>query len=340
MPASAAIVETSMVLGLAADHYNRYPGELVTFYLRFTSPQSTGASPQKSGATLQFALPRVLTVESTVLPAGVPISLPSVSEVDQDLVVVIPLAGYFEAARQYEIQVCVRINNFYFDHYLLAEARLLDGAGDTLAVETVQVAVLAKGRYLEYLPEMYERDDFTSRFLMLFESFWKPISQQIDQMEHYFDPDLTPSEFLPWLSSWIGLPVDNTLPVPRLRRLLNQAMHLFQCRGTLYALRTTLEIYTEGKIEILERRANNFVLGTGSSLGAAIALGRANQPDSISIKMRLHPSELERTQFSEEMYQRKMIEIIRALVPAHTVFDVKCIFDLVDPAAARATEQA
>ena len=313
------IAKQSLQLCLAADHYNRYPGELVTFFLQFVAPEGAGTA-------LQFALPRVLKVESYDLPAGIPLSLPAVTEVDQDLVVLIPLEKYFTAGQQYAITVRVRINSFYFDHYLLAEAKLLGAEPDPIAMESVQVAVLGKGKYLEFLPEMYERDEFTSRFLMLFESFWKPISQQIDQIENYFDPDLTPREFLPWLSSWIGLPVDNSLPVPRLRKLLNQAMHLFQCRGTLRALKSTLEIYTEGEIDILERRANNFVLGPGSALGAAIALGRANQPDSISVKMRLPRAELARMQFSEEMYQRKMIEIIRALVPAHTVFDVNCMF--------------
>jgi hypothetical protein len=65
----------------------------------------------------------------------------------------------------------------------------------------------------------------------------------------------------------------------------------------------------------------------GSALGAAIALGRNNQPNSISVKMRLPQSELRRLQFSEDMYQLKMKEIIRGLVPAHTVFDVNCEFD-------------
>lgn len=308
-----------MQLCLAADYYNRYPGELVTFFLQFVAPEQTGTS-------LQFAMPRVLKVESYDLPDGIPISLPVVTEAGQDLVVLIPLEKYFNAGQQYKIVVRVRINSFYFDHYLLVEAKLLDAETNPVAAESVQVAVLGKSKYLEFLPEMYGSDDFTSRFLMLFESFWKPISLQIDQIENYFDPDLTPQEFIPWLSSWVGLPVDSNLPVNRMRNLLNQSMHLFQCRGTLHALRTTLEIYTEGEIDIKERRANNFVLGAASALGAAIALGRANQPDSISVKMRLPQAELARMQFSEEMYRHKMTEIIRALIPAHTVFDVNCEF--------------
>lgn len=319
MSESTGNTRSSIQLHLAADYYNRYPGELVTFFLQFIVPENAGAA-------LQFAIPRVLKVESYDLPEGIPISLPVVTEVDEDLVVLIPLEKYFNVSQQYQIVMRVRINSFYFDHYVLAEAKLVDAETNMIGMESVQVAVLGKSKYLEFLPELYASDDFTSRFLMLFESFWKPINQQIDQMENYFDPDLTPPEFISWLSSWVGLSVDNHLPVNRMRKLLNQSMYLFQCRGTLHALRTTLEIYTEGKIEIQERRANNFILGAASTLGPAIALGRANQPDSISLKMRLPQVELARMQLSEEMYKLKMTEIIRGLVPAHTFFDVHCEF--------------
>lgn len=319
MNAAIALSKSPAQLSLAADFYNRYPGELVTFFLRFTAPE-------QAGAVLQFAIPSALKVYAYELPEGVPISLPVVTEVDQELVVQIPLEKYFNHGQQYEIIIRVIINSFYFDHHIQVEAQLLNVNRDTISMESIRVAVLGKGKYLEYLPELYGSDDFTSRFLMLFESFWKPISQQIDQSENYFDPNLTPVEFIPWLSAWIGLPVDYTLPINRMRKLLKRAMYLFQRRGTLDALRTTLEIYTEGTIEIQERRAKNFVLGTGSALGAAIALGRNNQPNSISVKMRLPRAELFRLQFSEEMYRRKMQDIIRGLVPAHTVFDVDCEF--------------
>jgi phage tail-like protein len=223
------------VLSLAADFYNRYPGEQVTFFLQFTAPE------QVAGAALQFAIPRMLKVQSYELPEGIPTSLPTVSEVDQDLVVRIPLEKYFNAGQQYEIVVRVLINSFYVDHHVQAEARLLGADMQTIPTESVRVTVWGQGKYLEYLPELYGSDDFTSRFLMLFESFLKPISQQIDQIENYFDPDLTPQEFIPWLSSWIGLPVDDNLPVRRMRNLLNRAMYLFQRRGTLQALQMTLK---------------------------------------------------------------------------------------------------
>lgn len=314
------MITDSQILSLAVDAYNRYPGELATFFLRFTAPK-------KAGATLQFAMPKSLVVESYDLPEGIPSSLPAVTEVDQDLIVLIPLDKHFTAGQTYDILARVRINTFYINQYLITGASLVSAAGDTLASESVQVAVYGKGKYLRHLPEIYENDHFTSRFLMLFESFWKPISQQIDQVEFYFDPDHTPPEFIPWLASWIGLPLDKSLPMDRMRALIKEAIMLFQCRGTFHALRTYLEIYTGGKINMIERRARNFVLGQDTGLGLDIALGTDNQPNSVRIDLQIPSGELQRSGYSENMYRRKMHEIIRTMVPAHTVFDITCTFE-------------
>jgi phage tail-like protein len=307
-------------LALAVDAYNRYPGELATFYLRFTVPK-------KAGAILQFAMPKSLKVESYDLPEGIPTTLPSVAEVDQDLVVLIPLDKHFTKGQTYDIVARVRINTFYVNQYLITEASLVGEDGSLFASESVQVTVYGKGKYLKHLPEIYESDHFTSRFLMLFESFWKPISQQIDHVENYFDPDLTPPEFIPWLASWIGLPLDKSLPMDRMRALIREAITIFQCRGTLQALRTYLKIYTNGQVNIIERRARNFVLGRDTGLGLDVALGTENQPNSVRIDLHIPSGELQRAGYSESMYQRKMHEIVRSMVPAHTVFDITCAFE-------------
>ena len=312
-------LETSEKLSLVVDYYNRYPGELVTYYLRFTVPE-------QPGVTLQFAMPRVMVVESYQLPSGVPANLPSVIEADQELVILIPLDEHFAAGQSYEIKVKARINTFYMDQYLITESRLVTDDAQIISSEAVQVAVFGKGKHLRHLPDIYDSDDFMSRFLMLFESFWKPISQQIDQVENYFDPDLTPDAFIPWLASWVGLPVDASLPLSRVRALLKNAMMFYQYRGTYKALKSYLEIYTGGEVGIVEKRAENFILGQDSGLGVGIALGTDNQPDSISINLRVSETELSRVRYSEDMYYKKMNEIIRSIVPAHTAIDVNCVF--------------
>jgi len=312
--------DASSKLALAADFYNRYPGEKVTFYLRFSVPDAQGAK-------LQFAMPEVLEVEEYELPDGIPLALPRVIKIERDLIVVIPLEKYFSVGETYEIVARAKINTFSINQYLLTEARLLDEAGRTLALESLQIAVHGKAKYLQNLPEMYESDDFTSRFLMLFESFWKPISTQIGQMDTYFDPAITPPEFLPWLASWIGLPVEESLPVERLRAMIKQAILLFQYRGTAQALKTYLEIYTNGQVSILEQRADNFVLGKCDQLGENIALGLDNHPDFVRIRLQIPFDELERAEYSKEMYLRKIDELIQRMVPAHTRFEIEGVFD-------------
>jgi phage tail-like protein len=311
--------EISSRLMLAADHYNRYPGELANLYLNFVAPE-------QSAVTLQVAMPKVMQPEIYHLPPGVPTTLPSVVEHDQDLIILIPLKDHFIPGNDYEIEISVRLNTFYTDQHLEIETSLVTDDAVLLDSAAVRLTVHGKGKYLQYLPEIYQSDDFTSRFLMLFESFWKPLSQQIDQVDNYFDPDLTPPVFVPWLASWIGMPVDASLPLDRVRTLLKNALMLFQCRGTVAALKTYLEIYTAGKVSILERRATNFVLGQAAMLGLDVALGKTNQPNSLSITVEVSPAELDRTKYTAEIYQRKISELVRTLVPAHVLYDVKCEF--------------
>jgi len=318
MDLSQTSQETDL-LSLVVDRYNCYPGELLTFDIRFTCLQPPGGE-------LQFILPRVMKIEGFDLPEGVPDNVLSLVEREQELILALPLKAFFNPDQVYEIKIKVRVNTFYIDQYLLTRSVLMDGENHPRAAEEIQVAVYGKGSYLKFLPEIYESDDFVGRFLMLLESFWKPISLQIDQMNCYFDPNLTPEAFIPWLSSWVGLPVDSLLPVERVRAILKNAMVFNQCRGTRQALQTYLEIYTSGKVEIQEKRSKNFILGEKSDLGVEIALGKENQPNSILVRIQVPTGELERIDYSEEMYQQKMMTIVKTMVPAHTVFDVACVF--------------
>jgi phage tail-like protein len=248
------------------------------------------------------------------------------SQLNQESILHVPLADSFKVDEIYEMSVSVRVKTFQMDQYLLSEAELFYGESISLAYEAVQIAVLSKAKYLKHLPEIYERDDFVSHFLMLIESFWKPISQQIEQMNAYFDPVLTSPVVLPWLASWVGLSVDKSLPLERVRALLKSAMIFYQQRGTLQALVAYLETFTGGEVHVLERRARNFILGKQCNLGVEIALGKENQPNSLLIEVAVPPEEIIALKLSNDMYQRKINDIVRSLVPAHTIFDVHCEF--------------
>lgn len=201
-----------------------------------------------------------------------------------------------------------------------------DGGGALAPVsETSVVLIRGKGRYLNYLPALYERDGFMGRFLMLFESFWGPINQQADSIEHYFDPGLMPIEMVHWFAARFDLAIEDDWPPESKRRLLASAIRLFRRRGTRAGLQEMLEIYSGGKVTILERRANNFRLGGAALLGHGVALGSANRPHSfgVSVELPAIPDDPYRPEESERLRsarRSRLNAIINAEKPAHVTY--------------------
>jgi phage tail-like protein len=96
--------------------------------------------------------------------------------------------------------------------------------------------------YSNYLPDIYQENDFLQRFLYIFEDIWEPLEQRQDHIDMYFDPRTCPAEFLPWLAGWLDLTFNQHWPEARRRRLLAEAMDLYRWRGTRYGLVRMIEI--------------------------------------------------------------------------------------------------
>ena len=309
----------SSPLSHVPDFYNRYPGEEIYFY--------TCIVPEKClpGAVLSVSLPPGLQlIEHIVSDPEVAHSI-FVRDLEAGQVVDWHLGTDIVPDKPLEIVTHARVLSFSKEVYLVSVADLRDNQGEIVCSENARVAVHPAGGYMNYLPEIYHGNDFMSRFMMLFESFWKPISQQIDQMDVYFDPNLTPPDFLPWLASWLGVTWDETLPEERKRNLLHIAISLYQRRGTREALADYLRIYTGGEVEIIEHRAQNFVLGRGTRLGAAVALGKQNLPHTFSVNIKINEQEIQRMNArdpsrNESAYRQKLETIIEMRKPAHTAF--------------------
>lgn len=208
-----------------------------------------------------------------------------------------------------------------------------DSAVQRLAAETLEVQVMDKGRYLKFLPALYEQDEFIGRFLMLFESFWAPIERQIDHVENYFDPDLTPARFLPWLASWFDLTLDGTWNEEQQRELVRSVMWLYRRRGTRVALQRYLQILTQHPVEITERRAKNLALGPKGRLGVGVALGTGNVPHTFLVRVQLlavtpppglPDEEAAREVARLEAERRALLErLIDTEKPAHTSYQLE-----------------
>ena len=231
----------------------------------------------------------------------------------------------------YELEVTARPTPQDTAWLSRARARPAGDADDEAAAsESTEILVIAAGRYLRYLPRVYqERDEVMGRFLMLFESFWAPIEGQVDNIPYYFDPDFTPLKLLPWLASWVDLTLDDHWPEAKRRQLLKAAVSLYRKRGTKRGLQEYLEIYTGAQVQISEHGAHNFLLGPDARLGLGVALGTLNRPHTFTVTVYLPPPAAgalttggERQRYEAD--RRRMIEsIIEAEKPAHTSYTLR-----------------
>lgn len=306
--------------------YHRYPGEIATFYTLVTIYEPL------SDLTLRVTIPKELELGNYRPPTGWTGLMPYIEEDIDSRYLVWLLQGDLLPGTQYEFVAEARVLPMFRDHDIRSRAVLTNNDYQIIAEEIVTFKTWAKGKYLRFLPELYESDELMGRFLMLFESFWSPIETQIDNIHNYFDPRITPAKFLPWLASWLDLDLDESWPEERLRHLIRWAIALHRSRGTKWGLLKYLEIYTGQQAKIIEQRSKNFVLGPEAKLGPGVALGTGNVPHTFSVFLRLPTLEIddEETRNRMERLRRDNVEkIINLQKPAHTVYSLE--LEIVDP---------
>ena len=93
-----------------------------------------------------------------------------------------------------------------------------------------------------FLPAVYGAEptsaDFTDRLLAIVDRSLRDTEDAIDGIPGLLDPYATP--YLDWLASWIGLRPDHRLPEALQRRIVGDAGHLLDLRGTVTGLRRLL----------------------------------------------------------------------------------------------------
>lgn len=180
-------------------------------------------------------------------------------------------------------------------------------------------------RYVQYLPRVYhkgsqesDKEFFLGRFLKAFEQVLSGeagdkgeealgIEALLNRFHQYFDPLLTPAQFLPWLAGWVGLDLEdgiefygdedyiekgNTptqiLPLDEGRSSINRDMigrivQLYKKRGTLEGLKECLQIYAgeESTISINEFE-EPVRLGEAERIGINTMVGYA-KPSYFSV---------------------------------------------------------
>lgn len=86
------------------------------------------------------------------------------------------------------------------------------------------------------LPGIYFEDDFAQRFTQGLDSVVSSLLSTLDNLESYFDPDLSPADFIQWLSGWVGLAGEPSESLEGRREMIKRAVEIYRSRGTVKGL--------------------------------------------------------------------------------------------------------
>ncbi len=103
------------------------------------------------------------------------------------------------------------------------------------------------------LPAVYQEEDpFTMRLTEALDDVLAPILCTLDNLPAYFDPRLTPDDFLGWLAGWVAFDLDETWDASRRRAAVVQAVDLLRRRGTASGLVDEIRLVTGAEVEVVE----------------------------------------------------------------------------------------
>ena len=195
-----------------------------------------------------------------------------------------------------------------------------------MVYEGTEVTIwIARRGYLENLPAIYRRSDAVGRNLVrelcfVFEHMFDSVEVNLTDGWRFYDPHVTPTEFLTWLSGWTAFSLDLDWPEPQKRALIKRAVDLYRIRGTKRGLTLFLRLFTGHEPDIAENTwpFKGFrVEAEGAELGARVGLDSVIMPpvDLAHCFVVTMPIKFETV--SSEMVIR-IHHIIQMEKPAHT----------------------
>ena len=145
---------------------------------------------------------------------------------------------------------------------------------------------VARRGYLENLPAIYRRSDAVGRNLVrdlcfLFEHMFDSVEVNLNDGWRFYDPHVTPGEFLNWLSGWTAFSLDLDWPEAEKRALIKRAVDLYRIRGTKRGIALFLRLFTGHEPDIEENTwpFKGFrVEGEGAEIGARVGLDSVIMP--------------------------------------------------------------
>jgi phage tail-like protein len=93
-----------------------------------------------------------------------------------------------------------------------------------------------------------------------------PVLSTLDNLPAYFDPRLTPDDFLGWLAGWVAIELDETWEADRRREAVAGAVDLLRKRGTALGLAAEVRLVAGADVEVVENGGTAWSLDPGSPM--------------------------------------------------------------------------
>lgn len=139
--------------------------------------------------------------------------------------------------------------------YLYLRLRLTGNATATPVVRRVRID-FPRVTSLDHMPDVYREnpkaEDFTQRFLALFDSAIADIDRVIERYPALLDPSGIPSQLLPWLGGFFNIGFDPTWTADKCRQILQNAPLLYRLRGTAAGLQLAVQLVFGVELSIHE----------------------------------------------------------------------------------------
>ena len=167
--------------------------------------------------------------------------------------------------------------------------------------------------------------------LLVIQGNFKRLENEIDTIERYFDVTQAPAgsiddepDFLTWLSTWVGLELDDKWSEAKKRYAIKNAVNLHKYRGTVTGLTYMLALYFNIDVEIIEWVwPEPMEIGIRNTIGVDSTLYNAPDLNScFTLTWKPGPEET-----GEELTKKikKIRDMIDREKPAHT----SCYFHVV-----------
>jgi phage tail-like protein len=192
----------------------------------------------------------------------------------------LPLGQARRAARRHA-QAEVEFKLVDSEEKALTVVRQFPEAGDEVPDAGVIKVEIASRPWINFLPGIYqetdeENADFLQRFLLVSAHLTSGVEENLEFVHELFDPRITDAKWLPWLASWLAMPLLEGWDEEKRREIIQRTPELYRNRGTAEGLKLALRLFADVKAQIHEGEwpYPGLVIGKSSTIGKDTVLSR------------------------------------------------------------------